>query len=353
MDRTHAILAAADAFYQDALWSPEDGQSGREYLCGTRAIAMDVARVSGVGFLPAGEGGEPLVVALRRAGFTDEEILAAPVTRAAEFRRPVDYPAGGGFITFPIRDAVGEVTGFKYRAVPGQARVDAPRYTGTSGDMQGAMFGWHLVTPQDERLLVIEGEIDQLSMETVRLSHPELPRAVAWYGKELTDRRLQWFVERGVRHLTLALDADAGGWDGMLRSGRKLGRAGITHEVLQLPAGLDPNAVLQAGGADILAHLVKHGPRPTLLEAHAQVLANDKVVATDPFYTARTLKETAIATATQLTDVAYTRAAHTARLPVQVLRVTLVDESFAETPTPTPTRVTAAAPPAAHAEAVA
>jgi len=332
MDKAHEILAAADTFYQDSLWSPEDGQSAREYLCGTRAIAMEVARVSGVGFLPAGEGGEPLVVALRRAGFSDDEILAAPVTRAAERRRPVDYPAGGGFITFPIRDADGQVTGFKYRAVPGVARDDAPRYTGTSGDMLGAMFGWHLVSPTDERLLVIEGEIDQLSMETVRLSHPNLPRAVAWYGKELTDRRLHWFVARGVRHLTLALDADAGGWDGMLRSGRKLGRAGIAHEVLQLPAGLDPNAVLQAGGAAILAHLVKHGPRPTLLEAHAQVLSNSGVASVDPFFTARALRETATATARQLTEAAYARAAGYVQLPVETLQIALVEDVVVEPP---------------------
>jgi len=289
-----AAYAAADACFRTALWDDAVGAAPRAYLIGTRQIASTVARDSGIGYFPF-HTSHPAMRAVAPSG-TDE----------------------GGFLTFPIRSADGTIRGFKFRAVPGVAVESAPRYTGTSGEMQGAMFGWHLHQPTDRHILAIEGEVDQLSLATARLTHPDLPLPLAWYGNTLTEQRLAWLLEKDIAHVLLALDADAGGWDGVLRAGRKLAAAGIAHDVLQLPRGMDPNDVLQAGGGDILAHFIQRSPRIPLLVAHARQLARDGLAEADPFFVRAALADTARATIVFLTPEIVHEAARCVQCPVQM-----------------------------------
>jgi hypothetical protein len=313
MPRRDVEWADADTRFRAAFWAADAGAVARAYLNTTRAISLDVARSAGVGYF-------------------------APQTATKEMLEWI--PRGleqGGALVFPIRTADGEVVGFKFRAVPGVAAEQAPRYTGTTGEMHGAMFGWHQHVDSDERILAIEGEIDQLSLDTVRQQHPDLPLPLAWYGNTLTSKRLEWMQARGIQHVLLALDADAGGWKGVLRSGRLLGEAGIAHDVLRLPAGMDPNEVLTAGGSDILAHFIRQGPRRSLLEAHAEQLTMTGISAVDPLYARRVLVETAVATERLISAREVSRACRTVMLPTAMFRDALPESLWR-----TGTRVTSA-----------
>jgi DNA primase len=300
---TTAIRQQAQTLYRAWLWGDAPGAAeARRYLTGrtqgARGIAREVALMSDIGFVPIAPEGpaDTLLRALVARGVPERQVqTAALACRTNDGNGLQDFPAGGGYLVFPIKAVNGDVQGFKYRAVPSLARADGMRYTGTTGSMGGAMFGWERWAPSDRTIIAIEGEIDQMSIETVRLHYPELPRPLAWYGKELTDERLAFLTGR-VDHVLLALDADGGGWDGMLRSGRKLGQAGIRHALVQLPHGMDPNEVLTQGSAGLLAHFLQHGPRFSLLEMHTQHLIATGIAEHDPVYAARALRETWLAT---------------------------------------------------------
>ncbi|MBW7933009.1 MAG: hypothetical protein H3C62_05215 [Gemmatimonadaceae bacterium] len=217
-----AIRQQVQALYSAWLWGDVPGaEEARRYLLGRhtggRGIAREVALTSGIGYVPAAPDGggaaHALAPAMAQQGATERELREVSVVCAeAGTTGTQDFPPGGGYLVFPIRAITGDILGFKYRAVPGIARADGLRYTGTSGGMGGAMFGWERWTDADRRVIAVEGEIDQLSIETVRLKVPGLPRPLAWYGKELTDERLR-FLDGRVAHVLLALDADGGGWD--------------------------------------------------------------------------------------------------------------------------------------------
>jgi DNA primase len=212
-----------------------------------------------------------------------------------------DKPRGGGYIALPLTDPSGQVIGIKYRAVTGEVSEDARRFDATSSALSGAMFGFDRLPLDAHTVIAVEGELDQLSLAAARECDPSLPPAVAWHGKELSGERLALLSSR-AKHVVLMLDADEGGFDGILRGGRKLARAGVAISVVRMPADVDANELLRAGDAPGLARAVHNLPRVSLFEEHARVFtrfgpAHVNIACTDPYFVASELSETAEALA--------------------------------------------------------
>ena len=298
------ILERALAQCQAWLWRPVEGHLARHYLCETRAIDERVVHAAGLGYLPGrGPDGHPrfpkhLTTALRESGASDADLTALGFSREMHSRKPgstdawlVDKPLGGGYVVLPIREADGAILALKFRKIPDLALEEAPRYDGTSGDMRHALFGWHDAGKTDT-VIAVEGELDQLSVATARMVDPAVPPAVALHGKELTPERLAALATR-VHHLILALDADAGGRDGILAGRARYQAAGLRVTVLPLPPESDANDLLRALGPEGLAVLLHHAPRLSLTEWHALQLERQAIAEHDPVYAARALRVTA------------------------------------------------------------
>ncbi len=298
------LLADAVRILQDHLWAP-DGKVACHYLTHSRAIPESIARAYSVGYLPASSdeaGGSMLSDELRALGHSDDVMLSVGIAvRNYDRKGLCDKPRGGGYIALPLTDPSGQVIGIKYRAVTGEASEDARRFDATSSALSGAMFGFDRLPVDAHTVIAVEGEIDQLSLAAARECDPSLPPAVAWHGKELSGERLALLSSR-AKHVVLMLDADEGGFDGILRGGRKLARAGVAISVVRMPADVDANELLRAGDAPGLARAVHNLPRVSLFEEHARVFtrfgpAHVNIASSDPYFVASELRDTAEALA--------------------------------------------------------
>jgi DNA primase len=324
-----AVRTVASAQYETWLWDPAIGHAARAYLCEQRRIDPVAAKAAHVGFLPGpnvpGRNTRHLARCVAEVTTDAELIEQVGIMRpqAALADRPTrlaDYPLGGGYLVFPVRDALGECIGFKYRAVPGVARENTIRYTGTPGPTGGAMFGFELLRDDEREVVVVEGEIDWLSHASMRLKYPHIAPAVGWLGKELTPERLT-VVQRRFHTVHLAFDPDRAGWDGTLRAGRALAAAGVRFDLVRLPANRDANDVLVASGPLVLAHFFGAAGRESLLEAQARWFAEQGYAATDPLWTARSLADTAALIRPHLTPAAITRAAAAVQIPPALVQM--------------------------------
>ena len=304
---TAALFEDAVRLLQEHLWA-DHGAGAARYLTHSRAIPKTIALDFRVGYLPALGDSSPSVLtdAMRACGYRDDHLMAAGIAVRGDRGALVDKPRGGGYLALPLTDPDGSVIGIKYRAIPGEVSEDARRFDATSSALAGTMFGFDRLPDTADTVIAVEGELDQLSLAAAREADPSLPPAVAWHGKELSGDRLALLSGR-ARHVVLMLDADDGGFDGILRGGRKLARAGVTISVVRMPAGVDPNELLRAGDAAGLARAVHHLPRVSLFEEHARVFTRFgpreiNIARTDPTFVASELRETADALACAALD---------------------------------------------------
>ena len=304
-----SVLGDAVAYLQDQLWTT-GGARAAHYLTHSRAIPRPIAVEYRIGYLPTSNDGSTssvLTEALRAQGYPDTVLLRAGLAMHHGDRGAVvDKPRGGGYLALPLTDPSGVIIGIKFRAVPGEVAETTRRFDATSSALAGAMFGFDRLPPHPSTIIAVEGELDQLSLAAARAVDANLPPAVAWHGKELSGERLELLAGR-TRHVVLMLDADDGGFDGILRGGRKLARAGVAVEVVRMPDGIDPNDLLCAGDAAGLARAVQQLPRVSLFEEHAHTFTRFgprrvNIARTDPTFVAAELRETAEALACAALD---------------------------------------------------
>ena len=121
--RTLELNARAAAFFEHVLWSSPAGEDGRALLA-ARGVDEARARTFGIGFAPAGGGGEDALSRYlrERAGATADEIVDAGVAHHARGGRLRDRFRHR--LVFPIRDERGEVIAFGARALGD----DVPKY---------------------------------------------------------------------------------------------------------------------------------------------------------------------------------------------------------------------------------
>ncbi len=273
--RLIAAHHAAASFYRARL---PDAANALAYLH-SRGIVATVVRNAPwtIGYAP--RGWTALRDHLRRAGFTDRELLAAGLATTTRTGGIVDVFRDR--VMFPIRDTAGNMVAFTGRDLSGRAGVPKYRNTTTTAIYHkkrllyglGEQLGAH--RPDRPTVLLVEGPADVLAVARLRRSPtgtaPPGPLvAVAPCGTALTAEQvalLAGVVEPGTP-VVVAFDADPAGRDAADAAYRLLRAWPGPVEAIALPPGRDPAAVVAAGPAHAAATF-----------AHARIPLVDLVVA--------------------------------------------------------------------------
>jgi DNA primase len=257
-ERLLALLERTAAYYVRVLWESAEAAPARSYLAG-RGLEEDVLREFRVGFSP--RSWDRVVVASRRAGYSESELLAAGL---ASRRRegPGLLDRFRGRIMFPLADPKGHVLGFGARAL---AVDEQPKYLNTSESElfhKGSLvYGADLAraaAARAGRLVLVEGYTD-----VIALRQAGIPETVCSMGTALTERQLD-ALKRLTPKVLLCQDPDAAGQEAVAK-GKDAIRVfneghhlrGFDLRVVRLPAGQDPADVVQEQGAAAMRALLE------------------------------------------------------------------------------------------------
>ncbi|GAA2153500.1 DNA primase catalytic core [Humibacillus xanthopallidus] len=226
------------------------------------------------GYAPA--GWTSLVAALRRAGVTDEEMLAAGVASRARTGRLIDRFRDR--VMLPITHD-GDVLGFVGRRHPALdddpgRGPGVPKYLNTADTPlfhKGAhLYGippWPL--PQDAALVLVEGPMDAIA---VTVAGGGAFVGVATLGTSLTHQQAAQLASMH-RPLIVATDGDLPGRVAAERDFWMLAPHGLAPAVARFPDGSDPADVLTREGPPALLDTL-HRARPLASLLVEERLAN-------------------------------------------------------------------------------
>jgi DNA primase len=251
-ERLQTLLARASAYYARYLWEAREAQPARDYL-ESRGLQEETLKEFRVGYAPS--AWDRILTASRRAGFSDEELLAVGLAQRSQNRPGQIYDRFRERIMFPSTDARGNVIGFGARAMRENQR---PKYLNTAeGELyhkRRVLFGLDRARAAAARIgsvILVEGYTDVLALHQAGLSN-----AVGIMGTALTEEQISE-LERLAKVLVLCLDADRAGQDAMLRAAQLTDRRKLELRVVALPDGTDPAELIERAGADALRELVE------------------------------------------------------------------------------------------------
>jgi DNA primase len=253
-ERLQNLLGRAASYYARYLTASAEARPAREYLR-RRGFGDETLRTFGVGYAPS--AWDRMLVASRKAGFTDEELLAVGLVQRSKTSHGRVYDRFRERIMFPATDARGRVLGFGARAM---RENQLPKYLNTSdGELyhkRSVLFGIDLARPaasKAARMVLVEGYTDVLALHQAGLTN-----AVAIMGTSLTEEQVAE-LERvvGVEgSLELCLDADRAGQQAMLRAAQLAEGRRLKLRVVPLPEGADPAELIAREGGDRLRERV-------------------------------------------------------------------------------------------------
>ncbi len=247
-ERLYSLLDRAAKYYARSLWEAGEASAAREYLLG-RGLEESVLREFRVGYAPS--AWDRILLASRRAGFSDEELLTVGLAQRSKNRPGSIYDRFRERIMFPAVDARGRVHGFGARRM--RENQGGAKYLNTSdGELyhkREVLFGIDLARSAGAkagRMILVEGYTDVLALHQAGLRN-----SVGIMGTSLTEEQVAQ-LERVVPVLELCLDADRAGQDAMLRAARVAAGRKLELRVVPLPEGADPADLVASEGADAL-----------------------------------------------------------------------------------------------------
>jgi len=253
-DRLQSLLARAAAYYARYLEESAEAAPARQYLR-ERGFSDETLKAFRVGYAPS--AWDRILLASRRAGFSDEELLAVGLVQRSKTSPGRIYDRFRERIMFPATDARGRVLGFGARAM---RENQLPKYLNTSdGELyhkRSVLFGIDLAraaAAKAARMILVEGYTDVLALHQAGLTN-----AVAIMGTSLTEEQVTG-LERVVGVdgvLELCLDADRAGQDAMLRAAQLAEGRRLRLRVVPLPEGMDPAELIQHEGGERLRERV-------------------------------------------------------------------------------------------------
>lgn len=250
-ERLQSLLGRAASYYARYLWDARESLPAREYLLG-RGLREETLREFRVGYAPS--AWDRILTATRRAGFSDEELLAVGLAQRSQNRPGQIYDRFRERIMFPATDVRGNVIGFGARAMRDNQR---PKYLNTAdGELyhkRRVLFGLDRARAAAARIgsvILVEGYTDVLALHQAGLGN-----AVGIMGTALTEEQISE-LERVANVLVLCLDADRAGQDAMLRAAQLTDRRKLELRVVALPEGTDPADLIERAGAEALRERV-------------------------------------------------------------------------------------------------
>ena len=241
-ERLWALHKEAARFYHSQLYAPV-GAEALNYALG-RGMNKYILTTFGVGYAP--ESWDGLVNALRKKGYTDQELRDSGLVSVSRKNGNL-YDRFRDRLMFPIIDVRGNVIAFGGRVIKKDS--EAAKYLNSPETLifnkRKNLFGLNLAKKtKHPYFILVEGNID-----VVALHQYGFDNAVASLGTALTDEQAA-LLSKYTDQVVLIYDGDNAGQNATKRAIPILEKAGIQVKVLQLRDAKDPDEFLKKFGAD-------------------------------------------------------------------------------------------------------
>ena len=248
-ERQWALHKEAARFFHSQLYAPV-GREALEYALG-RGMNKYILTTFGVGYAP--DSWDGLVNALRKKGYTEEEIRQSGLVSISK-KNGNCFDRFRDRLMFPIIDVRGNVIAFGGRVI--RKDSDAAKYLNSPETLifnkRKNLFGLNLAKKtKHPYFILVEGNID-----VVTLHQYGFDNAVASLGTSLTEEQAA-LLARYTEQVVLIYDGDSAGQRATQRAIPILEQAGIDVKVLQLRDAKDPDEYLKKFGADKFKNLLE------------------------------------------------------------------------------------------------
>ena len=250
-ERLLGLLERTAAFYERLFWESAEAEPARAYMV-ERGLGEAVLRAYRVGYAPS--AWDKVLVGSRRAGYSEEELLAAGLV--VRGRSGGVYDRFRRRITFPLGDERGRILGFGARAL---GEDQQPKYLNSAeGEVfhkREQLYGLHVARAAAARagkVVLCEGYTDVLALHQAGIEN-----AIGVMGTAITEEQVRTLSRRVAPTLLFCLDADAAGQSAMASAAGAL-QADRRGEVLivGLPEGTDPADLVAERGVDAMKALL-------------------------------------------------------------------------------------------------
>jgi DNA primase len=252
-ERLIALNEFAAKFFQEKLFSAE-GQAARDYFKGRGYNKEDAVKFL-IGYAP--DGWESLKISGQKAGFSQEEMLAAGLIVHKEEKNSF-YDKFRNRLIFPVKNNYDKILGFGGRALgedPGPKYLNSPEtLLFKKGENLYLLESAREAIRQKGFVTVVEGYFDALA-----LHHHGFENTVATLGTALTSQHGR-ILKRYTQEVVFSYDADEAGQAAVARGFEPLAAAGLQVRVLVMPDGKDPDEFLQKHKPDELKALMDKAP---------------------------------------------------------------------------------------------
>ena len=238
----HDVMAAAQDWFAAQLASPA-GAEARAYL-ERRGLNEHTIRRFGFGWAPDDKQ------AIKKALEKFDERLLIEAGLLIEVEDKVPYSRFRGRVMLPIQDARERVIAFGGRIL--QDRDGVAKYLNSPDtplfDKGRTLYNLHraaTASRKTERVIVAEGYMDVIALAAAGIED-----AVAPMGTALTEQQIE-LLWRMADKPVLCFDGDKAGTRAAMRAAERalpLLRPGHSLQVVQLPAGLDPDDLIKRDG---------------------------------------------------------------------------------------------------------
>ncbi len=235
----------AARFFHDMLKSPQGGPA-QDYVR-RRAISPAMVTRFGLGFAP--DSWESLANAMRRKGYSDQEMFEAGLVKHGKSGGV--YDAFRNRLMFPVIDVRGSVIGFSGRILgDGEPKyLNSPETPVFSKSHN--LFGLNLAKKsKNGYIILVEGNIDVVSLHQAGFDG-----AVASLGTSLTPEQAR-LISRYTNEVVLCYDSDEAGKKAASRGIGILEKLDLKVRVLQVPGAKDPDEFIKKNGADAFRNLI-------------------------------------------------------------------------------------------------
>ncbi|WP_210602363.1 DNA primase [Brevibacterium oceani] len=243
----------AQRFFTQQL-DAEAGRIGRDFLTG-RGFPPESSREFGIGFAP--KSWDALTAHLRRAGFTDEEILAAGL--ASEGGRGI-YDRFRGRVIWPIKDMTARTIGFGARRLYDDDK--GPKYLNTPETAlyhkNQVLYGLDLAKKsiaKTKRVVVVEGYTDVMAAHLAGVEQAVATCGTA-FGAEHVKIIRRLLGDDPTGQVIFTFDGDAAGQKAALKAFEFESLFTAQTFVAVEPDGLDPCDLRMRKGDAALRELI-------------------------------------------------------------------------------------------------
>jgi DNA primase len=253
----HDVMLAAQQWFVAQLAAP-GGAKARAYL---EKRGFNERTVERFGFGYAPDDRTALKTALAR--FDEAMLVEAGLLIAVDDKAP--YDRFRGRLMLPIQDARERVIAFGGRVL--EDKEGAPKYLNSPDtplfDKGRTLYNLHRAGPASRksgRVVVVEGYMDVIALAAAGIED-----AVAPMGTALTEQQVELLWRMADKPL-LCFDGDRAGQRAAMKAAVRalpLLRPGHSLQIVQLPAGLDPDDVVKRQGLKAMEALLSN-PRPLL-----------------------------------------------------------------------------------------